>query len=338
MKEKHKLKILIVSMKYSYGKPDLGLSYDWLHFYLGLRESFIKVDFFDYMDSYQSQGQHRMQANLFKIIQDNCYDVVIFILFEDQFTCDFINSLKKITKTLSFFHDDNWRQAFVRKWAPCFSAFTTTDIRGVEKYRYLGLEHAFFVPFGVNETLFCANSQVEKDIDISFVGAWHPYRQWLLQRIKRAGYKVSVFGEGWPQGIIDESKMIEVFQRSKISLNLSNSISYDVRYLLSSVRGIYNSLRSPKRMEQLKGRHFEIPACGAMQLSYYVEGLESVFQIGKEMVVYVSPEDLIEKIEFYLRNNDSRMQIAEAGYARVQKDHIYAQRFVQVFKGMGLLY
>lgn len=336
MKKLSDLKILIISMQYGYGKPELGLSYDWLHFYLGLKPLLQQVDFFDYMALTQQYGQQGMQNELLARLKNTNYDAAVFILFEDQFINEFVRSLTQYTKTLGFFHDDNWRQAYVSKWAPCFNFFTTTDPNGVAKYAAAGLRHAIFVPFGVNQELFCRPITVKQDVDISFVGAWHPYREWLLKKIRKQGYHVEVFGENWPNGIIDEAGMIKLFQNSKISLNLSNSISYDIRYLFQSYKAIVNTLRSRKRYEQLKGRHFEIAACGAMQLSYYVEGLESLFQIGKEIAIYISPEDLLEKINYYLRDDVVRERVALAGYNRVLNEHTYGKRFAQVFKTMGI--
>jgi len=330
-----KLKILIVSMQYGYGDPAQGLSYEWNHFYKGLQSVFECVDFFDYMINYQKHGCKKMQSALLEEIKVHQYDVCLFILFTDQFEKEFINSLKKHTKTLCYFHDDTWRKTFVKYWAPAFSVFTTTDPLGVQKYKEIGLDNAVFFPFGVNEHIFFPDPKVIKDIDVSFVGAWHPYREWLLKKVKQAGFKVEVFGSRWPNGLVATEEMVDIFRRSKISLNLSNSVCYDLRYLLSSVYPLYNILRCirmPKLGEQLKGRHFEIPACGTMQLSYYVDGLAQMFEFNKEIVVFGSPEELIHKIGFYLKYHDECKMIARLGYEKVLYKHTYKKRFLSVFK------
>ena len=127
-------------------------------------------------------------------------------------------------------------------------------------------------------------------------------------------------------------QMIDVFRRSKISLNLSNSISFDVRYFLTSPRGLLNTFRSKKKGEQIKGRHFEIPACKTLQLSNYVEGLEHLFDIGNEIAIFVSPEDLMSKVKFYLSHDDAREAMAIDGYQRILKDHAYSKWFLDIFQ------
>jgi len=105
-----------------------------------------------------------------------------------------------------------------------------------------------------------------------------------------------------------------------------------VRYLLSSPRALINTIRSKKDREQLKGRLFEIPACGAMQISYYVEGLEQVFNIGKEIAIYISLDDLLGKVNFYLQHDDLRGQMINAAYKRVMDEHCYWKKLIKMFE------
>lgn len=247
----HQKTVMIVAMKYDYGIKERGYSYEWNHFYRSLQGAFKDTLLFDFMDMSEKLGQHGMQQKLLEEIKQKKPDITIFSLFTDQFQSEFISDLRKHTKTFCFFHDDTWRGDYVKYWAPHFDAFTTSDPDGIEKYNRLGLKHACFFPFGVNENLFCRPNNVTKDIDVSFVGGWHPYRQWLLNKLKKAGVNVYVAGHCWPNSMLSTEEMIDVFQRSKISINISNSISYSIAYLLSSPRAILNTLRSPKNKEQL---------------------------------------------------------------------------------------
>jgi spore maturation protein CgeB len=68
----------------------------------------------------------------------------------------------------------------------------------------------------------------------------------------------------------------------------------------------------------------------------YMEELEEFFEIGKEIVCYTGPEDLLEKIRYYLKHEDKRRAIAEAGKARCLKDHTWQKRFQTFFQHAGL--
>lgn len=329
------MKVFLACMKYDYGDPTRGVGYEWNHFYLGLKPHFGEVTFYDYMDKLRQLGRSGMQEDLVRTVKDEDPDVAVFSLYTDQLDTNTVDRVRHHTRAMCFFHDDGWRTDFVSKWAPHFDAFTTSDPNGETKYGLRGIKHAVYMPFGVNETLFSPETPRRYEHDVTFVGMRHPYRAWLLDKLRKAGYRVDVYGDRWPNGIVSTETMVDIFRRSKISLNMSNSASWDARYLLRSPRGLRNTLRSTKNREQLKGRHFEIPACGGFQLTYYVEGLERVLDIGREVAIYTSPEELLERVDFYLEHDAERERVAAAGMARVRSEHTYAARFREAFRRLG---
>ncbi|MBB4631497.1 glycosyltransferase family protein [Sphingosinicella soli] len=329
------MKILLVIMRHDYGDPERGDSYEYRNFLPPLESLGHEVRLFDYMGEMRQSNRDAMNAKLLTAAQDFCPDLAIFSLYTDQILPETVEKLRAATKTFCFFHDDTWRIDFSRFWAARFDWFSSPDAEAKNKYRRIGLHNVIYFPFGVNEALHLP-AAVGKDFDVSFVGGWHPYRQWLVDRLRRSGLKVEAAGYGWPAGVLSQTHMVDWFNRSRINLNLSNSSSWDARYLLSSPRALLNSLRSPKMGEQLKARAFEINACRAFQLSYYVDGLERCYRIGEEIAIYLDPDDLVRKLYYYLEDEGLRHAIAEAGYARTLAEHSYASRFARVFCEMGL--
>ena len=120
--------------------------------------------------------------------------------------------------------------------------------------------------------------------------------------------------------------MNRIFHRSRINLNLSNSVSQDIRFIFSSFRSVVNYLRSPKRAEQIKARNFEIPLAGGFQLTNYVAGLERCLKIGEEVAVFSSPEECAQQVHYYLGNEQERASIRLAGNLRAEKEHTYEAR------------
>lgn len=329
------MKILVVCMLHSYGDPKREYSFEYFNFYQVLKEMGHEVELFDYAAEIQALGKKAMNQKLLARVQEWQPTVAMFSLYTDQFDPVVIDSLREHTKTLCFFHDDTWRLEYSRYWAKHFDFFTTPDVYGELKYREIGLPDAIHFPFGCNERIF-RKLNVARKFDVSFVGTWHPYREWLIKRIRKAGVNVEVAGYGWPDGEIDQQGMVRIFNESRINLNLSNSESWDARYLASSPRALINRLRSKKSIEQLKARPFEINGCGAFQLSYYVEGLEHCYEINRELGVYTDPDDLVEKIKFYLAHEELRESIAVAGFKRTMEEHTFVKRFQNVFQRMGL--
>lgn len=321
-------------MQYDYGDRSRPESYEYINFYDGLKKAGHEVYFFDYMEEISLGGRSKMNANLLECAAAFKPDLALISLYTDQIDPDTVLALKGITKTLCFFHDDMWRREFSLNWAPRFDYFTSSDFEAERKYKSAGLDHIIHFPFGVNESRYIP-LPVEKKYDVSFVGQWHPYREWLINKLRKSGVKVSVFGNGWPSGPLSHEDMVKVFNESKINLNLSNSTSWDIRYLISSPRGILDRIRSKKDVEQIKARHFEISACNAFQLSYYVEGLERCYRIADEIGIFISPDDLVEKVRYYLSDEKLMTQIANSAYERTLDEHTYLKRFSKVFQKMG---
>ncbi len=329
------MKILVVCMLHTYGDPKREYSFEYFNFYEVLKEMGHEVELFDYAAEIQALGKEAMNQKLLAHVQAWRPAVTLFSLHTDQFEPAVVEHLRENTKTLCFFHDDTWRVEYSRYWARHFDFFTTPDLHGETKYREIGLHNAIHFPFGCNEKIF-RKLHVPKKYDVSFVGGWHPYREWLVGRIRKAGIHVEVAGYRWPKGEVDQEEMVRLFNESRINLNLSNSASWDARYLMASPRALINRLRSKKNIEQLKARIFEVNGCGAFQLSYYVEGLANCYALDREIAVYADSDDLVEKVKFYLAHEALRESIEEAAYQRTLKDHTYAQRFQTVFQRMGL--
>lgn len=329
------MKILLACMLHTYGDSKREYSYEYFNFYQSLKKMGHEVELFDYMGEMQALGKGGMNQKLLARVQEWRPTLAVFSLYTDQFDPQVVNALRSQTRTFCFFHDDTWRVEYSRYWARQFDYFSTPDLHGETKYRELGLANAIYFPFGCNERIF-RKLDVLKKYDVSFVGGWHPYREWLIERLRKAGIGVEIAGYRWPKGEIDQEGMVKLFNESRINLNLSNSASWDARYLASSPRAFINRLRSKKNIEQMKARMFEVNGCGAFQLSYFVEGLANCYEIDREIGVYADADDLVEKVRFYLVHSELRESIATAGYERTLNEHTFAKRFNKVFQRMGL--
>lgn len=330
------MKILLACMEYDYGDPSRGRSYEYYNFYQSLKDLGHEVTLFDYMAELKRLSKSEMNHQLLALAQSSKPDLAMFSLYTDQLAPAMVSQLRQHTRTLCFFHDDTWRVEFSQFWARHFDFFTTPDVYGERKYAALGQPNAIHFPFGCNEKLYRETGS-PKQYDVSFVGAWHPYREWLIKRLHKEGFAVKAVGYRWPGGIVSHEQMVALFNESRINLNMSNSASWDARYLLASPRGLINRIRSPKSVEQLKARHFEISGAGGFQLSYYVEGLEKHYEIGTEIGVYLDPDDLLQKVKLYLADDALRESVARAGHQRTLADHTFQKRFARVFERMGLV-
>ena len=70
-------------------------------------------------------------------------------------------------------------------------------------------------------------------------------------------------------------------------------------------------------------RALDIMACGGVLFSNYQAELASNYEDGKDCIMYSSPEEAIEKAEFYLKNTTLLDEIALAGKSKVVESNSY---------------
>lgn len=101
---------------------------------------------------------------------------------------------------------------------------------------------------------------------------------------------------------------LKVFYSSKINLNIT------MRSIASGV---------PARV-------FDVMSIGGFMLSNWQEEIPELFDEGKEIVTYKSPEELIDKADYYLQHEDERAKIAVNGYRKVKARHTYEHRLDKI--------
>ncbi len=77
-------------------------------------------------------------------------------------------------------------------------------------------------------------------------------------------------------------------------------------------------------------RIFDILGCGGFCLSNYQLEIPEYFEIGTDLDVYTSLEELEEKAAFYLEHESLRREIAEHGYQTVKQYHTYEIRLQEM--------
>lgn len=83
-------------------------------------------------------------------------------------------------------------------------------------------------------------------------------------------------------------------------------------------------------------RAFDIMGAGGFLLSNTQVELMELFEDGKEMAVYESLEDAVDKAEFYLKHEELRKRIAENGRRKTLEEHSLQSRMEKIFATAGL--
>jgi len=372
------MRILYVAMKHDYGDPARGPSFEQCAFHDSLVGMGCDVLHFDAVASAQSIGPRKTTARLREIVDAEQPDALFCVLFTDELDRTLFRKIsdETPTPTINWFCDDHWRfDDYSSDWAPCFNHVVTTAASAVPKYHALRGVNMIKSQWAANPFTYRRDPDAEMKYDVSFVGLPHGNRRAIAEVLTHAGLKVDLFGHGWGHGRITQQQMIEVFNTSRISLNLSNASTVTARGRSTNLEenprlhqlarlpkvgryaaGVYRrALRARAKLlpaprsrplrpddihlgeaQQIKGRNFEVPGCGGFLLSGPAQELERYYETGKEIETFASVQELIDKARHYLAHDDQRRAIADAGYHRTQNEHTWCHRFADIFNAAGL--
>lgn len=347
------MKILFVDVHHEYGDQSRGINHIGVQgFVAGFASLGHKVETFYYdvhlrpfAERVDDRGLYRrgcvrdwgaLQKALIDRARQVSPDLVLFNLYTGYFTIETLDELMALYPTANFFGDDPFLfDSFTRHYCGHFTHCFSTDKYSIARYPTAGAKAVSLTQWGVVDT----GLEVLEDrtiYDVSFVGAKNPERAWFVHELRQRGISVEVFGNGWGTRRLSDAEMAEVFARSKISLNLSNNGTHDIRFLLSPLRSIGSIAialakvvlagmakkrdriaQTPiRKTSQIKGRNFEIPFHGGFQLTDYVPGIEDYFVIGQEIICYKNVDEAALLIQHFLNNDDVREAIRRAGNRR----------------------
>ncbi len=352
------MRILYCALKYDYGIPSRGFSYEHENFYHTLFSmSNLDVTYFPFDEIMRRVGRRALNQELLERVERLSPDLCFFVLFTDEITQDTIREITRRGQTLTFnwFSDDQWRfESYSKHWATLFHWVSTTDKRAIEKYRTLGYDTVIPTQWACSSRILREHRGMDSKYEVTFVGQPHSNRRKTVTELKRRGLNVECWGHGWPRGRVSQDEMVQIFQQSRINLNFPASSTHlgwkpivkifvrrranDEMRLNRPAEFIdqFKALVGPRRL-QIKARNFEIPGAGGFLLTGPAENLEEYYLPGKEIETFNSFDDLVEKLEYYLSHDQQRESIRVAGHARTRSEHTYEKRFLEIFRTMGLL-
>ncbi len=345
--------ILYVGLKYDYGEPNRGLSFEHYNFYYPLRRAGHNIKYYDFGTLFRAKGRDWLNRRLVEIINSEKPDLTFFVLFENEFDQLVVRNISEsgLTKTINWFCDDHWRfDNFSKNWASCFNWVVTTSSKAYQKYLRCGIKNVIKSQWGCNHLLY-QNLHLDKIYDVTFIGQPHGFRRQIINAIRKEGWDVRVWGHGWESGKLSQNEMIRIINQSKINLNFSNSsvvANPQIKQLSKQFAGFFSykakqlitftEAKTPLRIiqklmiPQIKARNFEIPGTGGFLITDKAEDIESYYNIDEEIVCFTNIRDLINKISYYLRHVDERSAIADRGFLRTLSEHTYEHRFNEIFK------
>jgi len=151
-----------------------------------------------------------------------------------------------------------------------------------------------------NPKLYFPLEESKKDIPISFIGSVrYGDRQQYLSHVVENKIPIVVQG-GQRENFLSPEQYANLIRRSKITINFSSSPGSD---------------------HQVKGRVFEALASNTLLLESANEKTRQLLIPGKHYVEFTTPLDLVQKIDYFSRNDAERIKIANEGYEEYKKKY-----------------
>jgi len=200
--------------------------------------------------------------------------------------------------------------------------YFVVDTKTIPRWKEIN-PNTFWLPQGLQDEIYDRPKEITNEermkysCDVSFVGELkhptHRHRNQYLESIRQMGVELKLWGcRGNPQVRNEEhNKLVSL---SKINLCCS---------------------ACPGNEQYTSVRNYKILGAGGFALELYREGIYKIFP---ENVIkcYTSPEDLKEKVRYWLDHDQERQQIADTAYKWVHENATYTHRIKKALEIMGL--
>jgi len=258
-----------------------------------------------------------------KLLQIEGYFNIIWIDKGVDFTPSTLKKLKsrliKQGKLVHFNPDDpfghyhkHWKR-FI-KTIPLYDIHFVSREENIKEYTAHGAKVVYDYDRSFSKKLHMPLKLSEDDlkkyrVEIGFVGTYAPEREEAIAYLISNGIEVAIYGNGWQNK--RHWDIIKPYFRS----NAQMGINY-VK-ILNGMRIALHFLRHENR-DQQDSRTFEIPACKVFMLAERSPKHLSFFKEGVEADFFSTNEELLEKVQFYSKNEEFTKKIAEQGYLKCQ--------------------
>lgn len=274
-----------------------------------------------------------------------------------NFFCDNVREFTAIPKE---FHD------FDLHWVPEFKA--------LKMYQEANLKH-IYAPMPVwipPEQRTCHHVE---SYGVSFIGSRDVQRETLLAKVLEAGIEIEIRGAGWSTSPLvsqlqhrnlwrtginqweflaqhgvspwlrklqakslpkvpdetftpfvkpqpDAAEYVQIIGKSLITLGINRYPSFHYPFVHPNT---YSRMRD-----------IEAPMMGACYLTEWTEGLDNLYELGDEIEIYRTVEELIEKIQVLAKNSEKRKRLRYNGQKRVLADHTIMKSLKQIGDVLGV--
>lgn len=295
----------------------------------------IKFDYFNILNKRYLNNEKSL-FNFYKLLLDKINKVDLFIHFGGAMIHpDIVQKIdKKVIKVYHCADDPESSDILSKPVSKYYDYCAISNIAEINNYIKWGCKNVFFWPLGAvsfNENFYNHNTFInynERKINICYVGAkygtpkYHPFGKIFGLYNKKSSMNKLIetfkgnfigYGSGWENGYINENDISNLYNNTKIGINIHNST------------GPINS------------RLYDLNAYGVLQICDNKKNLSKIYELDKEIIGFDKIEEAIDKIKYFLNHPLEAAEIALNGKSRFEKNYNSLEILKILLTQIGLL-
>ena len=217
---------------------------------------------------------------------------------------------------VNWFPDDPHQVELSTRLAPAYDCFFTHDSSSLARHRAAGAR-AHYLAFGCDPQYLqrpSGPSDARWAAPLVFVGSRDDVREPVLRELAEVG--LVAWGPGWPRGPLYGEDFVRALAGAAVGVNVHQQFGD---------RGDPTRYGTGANM-----RVFELAAVGTPQLSDAKADIARHFTPDREIVLYRSVAELVDRARVLLTDDTLRRQLAVAARARALREHTWRHRLEEL--------
>lgn len=194
--------------------------------------------------------------------------------------------------------------------------------------RRLQLRQAILLPHGYDADIHRPLPLSERDRNdygaaVSFVGTYSPDKERRLASLLAArAVNLRIWGLGWAERCVDPR-----VRKAVVGVSAEGDTYARVVQASAINLGLLSAQAPGASIGDLTTtRTYEIPACGGFMLHQRNDEVLKLYREGEEISCFVSDDEMIAKVDYYLAHPDERERLASAAHRRCVPAYSYDER------------
>ncbi len=238
-----------------------------------------------------------------------------------------LNRLQKMNiPTVMWFVEDHEVFTYWRAFAPLYTAFAIIQKQPfIEKLAALGQKNSLYLPMAALPSFHAprelsAEEYAKYGADISFLGAGYPNRRVAFKGLIQKNFKI--WGNDWDGAHV----LAKNLQQSGARISAEDAVTiYNATKININLHSSVQAQELVPDGDFVNPRTFELAAIGAFQVVDRRSLMAELFN--EDMLgTFSSIEEMHEKIDYYLKNQQEREIMSKSARLHVLENHTYEHR------------